>query len=840
MYFLARESHPQNPRRLMFGAIAALTLALLAGCVPAPVPTVTHAVKAQPPFTATPTSETSAEPASANSKTSSFAADYTTEDGIVDKSMLMNASQGGYAPMRNLNWFPGQYGQMTSMGLREIRIDHVFDDSYYHVVNVAANGATTYDFAGLDRAVLPLVANGMTPFFSLSYSPSASGKALYQAPKSTAAFAAATTALVSHYEGLGLSGLNYEVWNEIDSLYNYTGTIEEYETLYVATAAAVRAADSSAKIGGAATSTIGMVGGWSSRFLAWLTANPNVPADFFSYHSYYIDDFSDGPTAQSWLKATGRNIPIYITEWSKNPASGLGAGQGSDTNSSVSGSSYAAKRLFTAIGAGAAKIFWFSPLEGGSPNKPYLGDLGLITMDGHRKSVGNVFEMYSKLDTTRVAATVSGAGSEKQDVYGLITKNTTSKKTTVLLWNNTSSDSAMAMLLSQLPYAKTNFQVSESMVSNHKGNAFSDMSTAVDYRYPSPNENAPVVSDSVLSASTNFKKSIVVPANGIVELTLLPSSQSTGLVDIVAQPSSIDLAAAGAGATVTTSSSFAEIPAAGWGTANLIDGRRISVTWVGKGTEGWSSAAHATAEATESAQVDLGKAHAVDSMVLWPRNAAGSEGEGFPSDFTISGSADGTTWTTLRAVTDYHSKTPVIVPQTFDFAPGTYRYLKVVATKLARPTATNGVASFHFQLTEIEAYRAGLANGGFENSSIKPWKVTGTGKLQSEVVYAGGSALALSKSGSKATYAVGGLKENTTYTFGGYLKSSTDGSVMTIAATAGGKKAKPVAVESTSWRPAWVTFTTPKGTTTAVVSVAKGGPGTSWADNFTLTSKTGQ
>ncbi|MBK4346443.1 GH39 family glycosyl hydrolase [Lacisediminihabitans changchengi] len=828
-------------RTTRVAACVALIAAIVAGCTsptPTPTPKLTASsapVAAQPPFTRTPISQTTPETSTATSTTSTLAADYTKANGTVDQNVLMNASQGGYAPMQNMNWFPAQAAQMSSMGLRDIRIDHVFDDNYYHVVNIAADGKATFDFTNLDRVVLPLVRNGMTPFFSLSYSPSVSGKALYKAPVSTEIFAAASGALVAHYKAMGMSGRNWEVWNEIDSLYTYTGTIEQYEALYAATVAAVKAADSTAQVGGAATSTIGELGGWSSRFLQWLTANPTVPADFFSYHSYYIGDFSDGPKAQAWLKATGRNIPIYITEWNSNPASGLGVGQGSDTNSSVSGSSYVAKRLYTAIGAGAAKIFWFGPLEGANPSKAYLGDLGLITMDGHRKSVGNVFEMYSHLDPTRIAATIAGAGTDTKDVFGLMTKNPTKKKATLLLWNNTAVDSTMAVSLTKLPYSKSNFEISQTMVSDHKGNSFADTSTAVDYRYPSPNENAPVISDTIVAGASAYKKSIRIPAHGITELTFTPSTKKAQAATPVAQPSNIDLAASGAGSTVTTTSSSAEVPIAGWGTANLIDGRRISVPWVGKGAEGWSSAGHADQSATESARVDFGKSRAVDSVVMWSRNSAGHEGEGFPSDFTIKGSSDNATWTDLSAVTNYHAKTTVIGPQTFTFEPKSVRYLKVEATKLARPSSENGASVYHFQLTELEAYRNGLSNGGFEGTKLSPWKARGSAKVQSLVVHGGNAAVALTKAGSRLTYAVAGLTPGTTYTVGGYVRSSATGGGMTLQA--GSSAASTV---SPKWAATWVTFTTAKGQTTADLTITKTGGGTGWADDLTMTSKTGQ
>lgn len=821
--------------------IAAITVLLVAaGCAATPKPVATQPVATQPPFTRTPTAQTSTDAATAGTTSATVSADFAKTDGTVDKSMLLNATQGGYAPMRNLNWFPAQAAQLSSMGLHDVRIDHVFDDAFYHVINVGAGGAITYNFANLDQIVLPLVHNGMTPFFSLSYSPSVTGAALYQAPRSNAVWAAATTALVKHYKALGLSGLNWEVWNEIDSLYTYTGTLEEYEKLYVATAAAVKAGDTTAHVGGAATSTIGVVGGWSSRFLTWLGTHPSVPADFFSYHSYYIGDFADGPTAQAWLKATGRKIPIYITEWNNSPAYGLGAGKGSDTNSSNSGSSYVAKRLFTAIGAGAAKLFWFSSVEGANPAMAYTGDLGLVTVDGHRKAVGNVFEMYSQLGTTRLATTVSGEATANKDVYGLVTKDAAAHTVTALLWNNTAKDSLVSVSLSGLPYSKTNFSASRTLVSKSKGNGFADSSTAVEYRYPSPNENAPVVSDTVLAKATSYTKQITIPANGVTELTLAPTTAAQGDATVTPQPSQIDLAAAGAGATVTASSSAFDNTAQGWGVPELTDGRRHSFPSATNGVEGWSSAAHPTATVTESVQVDLGASKAVDSVVLWPRDSVGHQGEGFPANFTISGSVNGKKWTTLSTVSGYHSTSTVVGPQTFAFAPASYRYLKVTATKLGHPTMDKATAGYHFQLAEIEAYRNGIANGGFEAGTLKPWRVSGKASLENTVVHGGNAAVALTGSGTKLTYTLAGLRSKTTYTFGGYVKSSGTSGTVSLTAAGSGGTAKTATIGSPQWTPVWVTFTTGKGATTATVSVVKTGGGTAWADDFTLTSKTGQ
>ena len=194
-----RTSTKNRPLRVSSAALV-VTL-LLAGCTTSSNPPQPAA--AQPPFTRTSAAQTAEESPSAAAKTSStLSADYSTANGRVDKSMLLNASQGGYVPMKNLNWLPAHAAQLSSMGLRDIRIDHVFDDSYFQVINTAADGSVTYNFANLDRVVLPLVRNGMTPFFSLSYSPGVTGAAVYKAPKSNEVWAAAgVTALTRAQRG---------------------------------------------------------------------------------------------------------------------------------------------------------------------------------------------------------------------------------------------------------------------------------------------------------------------------------------------------------------------------------------------------------------------------------------------------------------------------------------------------------------------------------------------------------------------------------------------------------------------------------------------------------------
>ena len=179
-------------------------------------------------------------PARAASSTASFSASYATTTGTtISASQLLNGSEGGYLTMQNLHWFPEETGQLSSIGLNMVRVDHVFDDAFYHLVN-DSSGTITYNFTDLDKLILPMVKSGITPFISLSYTPSALGSNVNGPPTSDSAWAAAVSAVVTHYADLGYTGWDWEVWNEPDLSGSWTGTEAQYEAMYAAAATAVK------------------------------------------------------------------------------------------------------------------------------------------------------------------------------------------------------------------------------------------------------------------------------------------------------------------------------------------------------------------------------------------------------------------------------------------------------------------------------------------------------------------------------------------------------------------------------------------------------------------------
>ncbi|UUZ97001.1 discoidin domain-containing protein [Paenibacillus sp. P25] len=146
--------------------------------------------------------------------------------------------------------------------------------------------------------------------------------------------------------------------------------------------------------------------------------------------------------------------------------------------------------------------------------------------------------------------------------------------------------------------------------------------------------------------------------------------------------------------TVTASSSFSN---SNWNIVNSVDGERNSIS----GKYGWTSNNNLAVNHTERIQVDLGSATEIGRVDLYPRNDAGNVGYGFPVDFTIQLSADGTTWNTVVTRTGY--PLPGNAVQSFGFPPTQARYIKVEGTNLRKNPSDNNL--FRMQLAEIEVYQ---------------------------------------------------------------------------------------------------------------------------------------
>jgi hypothetical protein len=136
-------------------------------------------------------------------------------------------------------------------------------------------------------------------------------------------------------------------------------------------------------------------------------------------------------------------------------------------------------------------------------------------------------------------------------------------------------------------------------------------------------------------------------------------------------------------------------PDARWAAHQAYNGERNSVV----DAYGWSSMGAGSAATTQWIQFQFYNTQRVSRVDLYPRNDATfgtTVGDGFPVDFTIEVSDNGTSWTPVVTRTGHPKPTSV---QTYEFTARTANFLRVRATNLR---AVGG--SYYFQLAEVEVY----------------------------------------------------------------------------------------------------------------------------------------
>jgi hypothetical protein len=183
---------------------------------------------------------------------------------------------------------------------------------------------------------------------------------------------------------------------------------------------------------------------------------------------------------------------------------------------------------------------------------------------------------------------------------------------------------------------------------------------------------------------------------------------------------------------VTASSNFKpEKEVNNWDVAKLTDGMRINTrSW----HRGWTSNLYDDGAHAEWVQVDLGQAVDTRTIRIWPLDHGDAwqhthcsepfiesseidqSYDGFPLDFRVLVSADGTTWEEVakrsrfrRPATgpDDSDRKPrdVTGPEVFTFDQKSVRYVKVEASRLRK---TRYFGKYAMQLAEIEVVRAGM------------------------------------------------------------------------------------------------------------------------------------
>ena len=255
----------------------------------------------------------------------------------------------------------------------------------------------------------------------------------------------------------------WEVWNEPDISY-WHGTPDEYDKLYDATAAAVKRALPSAKVGGPAST--GPANPRAAAFLKQFLehcSSAGTPLDFISYHAKGRPAVVNGNVRMGISKnaedvAKGfeivsafpkfRNLPIVLSESDPEGCAGCSARvypQNAYRNGPLYASYEAAmlSNIFQLADRTHANIegmlTWAFEFE----DQPYFDGFRTLATNGVDKPVLNTFRMAGLMDGARVKVESSGAqGLDKvltegvrqnPDIDALATRS--EHKAAVLVWN---------------------------------------------------------------------------------------------------------------------------------------------------------------------------------------------------------------------------------------------------------------------------------------------------------------------------------------------------------------------------------------------------------------------
>ncbi|MGC9350189.1 MAG: discoidin domain-containing protein, partial [Anaerolineae bacterium] len=337
------------------------------------------------------------------------------------------------------------------------------------------------------------------------------------------------------------------------------------------------------------------------------------------------------------------------------------------------------------------RLFYFSPIEGYKPEEIFSGDLGLLTVNYHRKAMYNLFQMISYLGERRLSAQITGENTEGSASYALATQDAESGSIAVLAWNYWDQARTLDLSVSALPYREQvgNFRVTRYLIDADHANYYRDYSAGLRGYEVGPTEALIPVEDDVYPATDTFFRRVSMSPHSVT-LFVLESADRDAVPGVISTPS-LGLYNHAAAKAVEASST---LNIEGWERERLVDGITHSLP----NTFGWSSELYGTPEQEVWVQVDLGQPAVVDAARLHPRDDYEYEGAGFPLDFVIQGAVEPDQWIDLVGATGYDPGEIAHHVQTFEFTPGRYRYIRLLATRLGAV----GEGGYALQLAELE------------------------------------------------------------------------------------------------------------------------------------------
>lgn len=315
-------------------------------------------------------------------------------------------------------------------GFRYIRFHGLLTDDMgvYHEDKA---GNPTYNWQYIDELYDFLLSIDVKPFVELSFMPNdlASGhntvfwwKGNSTPPKDYKKWHDLIENLAAHWkERYGekeVATWYFEVWNEPNLKYFFTGTMEDYFKLYAETVSAIKSVSENFKVGGPATAG----NAWIPDMIGFCSAN-KVPIDFISTHDYgvkqgFVDITGNTGTILSQDKGSVYNnminsrnqikksvlpgLELHYTEWSASytPTDPI--------HDSYHEAAYILDKIKHAGSFVNSMSYWtFTDIfeENGPRFTPFHGGFGLLNYQDIKKPAYFAYQYLNKLGSTELANT---------------------------------------------------------------------------------------------------------------------------------------------------------------------------------------------------------------------------------------------------------------------------------------------------------------------------------------------------------------------------------------------------------------------------------------------------
>ncbi len=269
-----------------------------------------------------------------------------------------------------------------------------------------------YDFGPLDHMVTELKKQNVLLHGAYCYCPfplqdtSIMKYRDSRAPNSIEKWKEIITTVAQHFVDMGIPFGVDEVWNEADGLYVfYSGTEEEFQQVYIATAEAVLSVNPDAYIAGPASAPELV---WHRSFPEFVAEN-KLPMDAFTFHHYgsgelalhSIDKVVESLNRYPHFNRTAMILDEWhsadlIEPWCRDD----------DVRSTYEGAAQILHDFAILLSRPElTSVSWAWYMD---PARAKATCMGLITRDGHRKAVFNAWKIYGNMPVDRKKAKVIG------------------------------------------------------------------------------------------------------------------------------------------------------------------------------------------------------------------------------------------------------------------------------------------------------------------------------------------------------------------------------------------------------------------------------------------------